>query len=88
MCYFVIGVYGKENHGTHYELVLNETQKHKLITPGHQVRLSLNPQEKTYLKFSFPKKSTPESKLYLNVDAIWGNFTIFISKENEFPNEK
>lgn len=52
------------------------------------MRLSLNPQEITYLKFSYPKKSSPESKLFLNVDAIWGNFTIFLSKENEFPVDK
>lgn len=43
ICYFVVGVVGKENHGTHFEVVLTEKEEHKLVTPGHLVKVSMSP---------------------------------------------
>lgn len=84
----MVGVVGEEDHGTHFDLVLHENEKHRLITPGHLLKLSLNPQQTTYLKFSYPHKSTSESQLILSIDPIWGNFSVHISKDNEQPDAK
>lgn len=45
ICYFVIGIIGKENHGTHYDITLHEDNKHRLITPGHLLKTHLAPTE-------------------------------------------
>ena len=85
VCQFVVGVKGKENHGTHYELSLRESNFHRLIIPGHSLSLDTEPLEKTFVKLSFPHKNSPMSKLYLSVEALWGKFNIYISKSEEFP---
>lgn len=85
ICYFVIGVHGKENHGTHYDLTLHEDNQHRLITPGHLIKINLSPQEVQYFKFSYPYQKR-DGKLIFSIEAVWGNFSIFISKKNEFPN--
>ena len=55
--------------------------------PGHSIKLDLNSEETQYLKFSYPNKSSFNAQLFLEVDAIWGNFTIYISKSVEYPDE-
>jgi hypothetical protein len=88
VCQFVIGVKGKENHGTHFELSIREEDFHRLIIPGHSLSLDIDPLEKTYVKLSFPHKSSAFSKLFLSVDALWGKFDVYISKTEEFPTKE
>ena len=88
VCQFVIGVKGKENHGTHFELSIREEDFHRLIIPGHSLSLDIDPLEKTYVKLSFPHKSSPFSKLFLSVDALWGKFDLYVSKTEEFPTKE
>jgi hypothetical protein len=38
--------------------VLHEQQNHRLIMPGHNIKLDLNSEEIQYLKFSYPSKSS------------------------------
>ena len=83
-CEFVVGVMGHENHGTHYDISLQEQKFHRLMIPGHHMNLNLNPGEKRYLKFSYPK-SDPQAKLFLAVEPIWGDFTLAMSKKEQFP---
>jgi hypothetical protein len=83
-CQFLIGVKGKENHGTHFEISLQETKFHRLMVPGHAVPLKLNPDQTVYLKFSNPSRSD-SSKLFLNVEALWGAFDVAVSKKNSYP---
>lgn len=84
ICQFIVGVKGSENHGTHYDISLQESKFHRLMMPGHAMNLNLNPEEITYLKFSYPKSQTG-TKLYLSIEPIWGNFSISMSKKEEFP---
>lgn len=84
LCEFIIGVKGSENHGTHYDISIQENRFHRLIMPGHPINVNLNPDETTYLKFSYPK-SANGTKLYLSVEPIWGDFAVHISKKVEFP---
>ena len=88
VCQFAIGVKGKENHGTHYELSLREEEFHRLVLPGHSISLEIEPEEITYVKFSFPSKSSENSKLFLSIEAVWGSFDAYLSKQEEFPNEE
>lgn len=83
-CQFVIGLTGKENHGTHYEITLHEMMFHRLMIPGHSIPLNLDSEQKVYMKFSHPSRSD-SSKLFLSVEALWGSFSVTISKENLFP---
>ena len=84
-CRFLIVVVGKEDIGTHYEISLQENRFHRLITPGHLMNLSLLPMEKKYIKFSFPSVHNDNSELYLSIENIWGSFSIYIDKEDQFP---
>ncbi len=84
ICIFAIGVLGKENHGTHFDIVVQESNFHRLLTPGHSLKLNLNQKEQVYLKFSYPSTSYSE-RLFLSVESIWGDFNIFIDKQNEYP---
>lgn len=84
ICEFVIAVKGNENHGTHYDISLQESNFHRLMMPGHAVNLNLNPEEVVYLKFSYPK-NVGGAKLYLSIEPIWGSFSITMSKKEEYP---
>ena len=84
ICQFIIGVKGNEDHGTHYDISLQESKFHRLMMPGHPMNLNLNPEEIVYLKFSYPK-SQSGTKLYLSIEPIWGNFAISMSKKEEYP---
>ena len=86
-CEFVIGVRGSENHGTHYDISIQESKFHRLMIPGHSMNLNLNPKQERYLKFSYPKTS-PQAKLFLSVEPIWGNFTLSLSKKEQFPTKE
>ena len=87
ICQFVIGVKGKENHGTHYDLSLHESQFHRLIIPGHSVPINIYKDEIVYLKFSFPHQSDKNNKLLLSIEPIWGDFVVMMSKSQQFPSE-
>lgn len=82
-CQFVIGVKGKENHGTHYELSLQESNFHRLLVPGHRVTLYLNEKEVKYFKFSKP--SGVSGNLQLAIENLWGSFDVFVSRSELFP---
>ena len=88
VCQFVVGVKGKENHGTHYELSLRESSFHRLIIPGHTLSLNIEPLEKTYVKLSFPSKTNPSSKLFMSVESLWGEFDLYLSKTEEYPSKE
>lgn len=83
-CSFVVGVRGKENHGTHFEISLHETNFHRLITPGHAIPLSLSSEQTVYLKFSYPGRSK-KSGLFLSVEALWGSFDVVLSRKEVYP---
>lgn len=83
-CQFVVGVRGKENHGTHFEITLQEQNFHRFMVPAHSVPLSLSPEQIVYLKFSHPLRSD-KAKLFLNVEALWGSFGVAISKKEQYP---
>lgn len=84
-CNFSIGIKGKENHGTHYEISLNENKFHRLLLPGHSLSLDLQPNEISYLKFSIPHSDANNTRLFLSIESIWGDFDVYISKKKEFP---
>jgi predicted phosphodiesterase len=63
LCHFVIGVRGQQDQGSHYELSIQESKFHRLMVPGHQVKLSLEEEQTVYLKLSYPGQSKG-SKLY------------------------
>lgn len=87
LCEFVIGVKGKENHGTHYDLTLHESNYHRLMIPGHSISINMIREEVLYLKFSYPSKTDKSMKLYLTVEPIWGDFTVLVSKNTQYPSE-
>lgn len=86
-CEFVIGVKGKENHGTHYEVSLQEANFHRLMIPGHSVPINLNADQTVYMKFSYPAKNK-DSSLYLSIEALWGSFDVFLSKSDVYPSDR
>ena len=88
VCQFVIGVLGKENHGTHYELSLRESNFHRLVIPGHSISLNIEPKEETFVKLSLPHSTTPKSKLYLSIESLWGEFDMYLAKEEEYPSKE
>lgn len=45
------------------------------------MKLHLNPQETEYFKFSYPKRKSDNSKLILSIEPVWGNFSVYVSKE-------
>lgn len=47
-------VVGNENHGSHFEIIIQEEKFHYLMIPGHSLSLNLRPDENKYLKFSNP----------------------------------
>ena len=87
LCEFVIGVKGKENHGTHYDLTLHEADFHRLMIPGHSISINSTAGEIVYLKFSYPSKLESNAKLYLSIEPIWGDFAVAVSKNNKYPTE-
>lgn len=40
-CKFIIGVEGKEGHGTHYDISVSENNFHRLIAPGKAFPVNL-----------------------------------------------
>lgn len=84
LCEFIVAIKGIENHGTHYDVSVQESKFHRLIMPGHPLNINLNPEEASYLKFSYPKSKAGTS-LYLSVEPIWGDFSLYISKKVEYP---
>lgn len=87
LCEFVIGVKGKENHGTHYDLTLHESDFHRLMIPGHAIAINSSAEEIIYLKFSYPNRSHSKAKLYLSIEPIWGDFNVAVSKNSQYPTE-
>lgn len=87
VCQFVVGVKGKENHGTHYELSIRESDFHRLVIPGHSLSLDVAPSEKTFVKLSYPHKGSLMAKLFLSVESLWGKFDVYISKTEEYPSK-
>ena len=85
-CNFAIGILGKENHGTHYDITLHENKFHRLMSPNHGFNVELNPNETNYLKFSLPGNTG--SKLYFSIESIYGNFNVYLDKAEEFPSEE
>lgn len=83
-CEFVIGVKGNENHGTHFEISLQESNFHRLMTPGHSVPLNMNSDQTVYLKFSYPTKPK-KANLYLSIEALWGSFDVILSRKESYP---
>ena len=83
-CTFIIGVYGRENHGTHYEISLQETNFHRLMTPGHSVPLNMNAEQTVYLKFSYPSRPR-KANLFLSIEALWGSFDVLLSRKDLYP---
>lgn len=53
-CQFIVVVKGKENHGTHYDISIQEKQFHRLMVPGKVFALDLLENERAFLKFSYP----------------------------------
>ena len=84
MCEFVIGVKGKQNHGTHFDLSLHESKFHRLMIPGNSMSLGLQADEVVYLKFSYPHHKF-ENQLFLQVDPLWGSFDLLMSKTQKYP---
>jgi len=84
ICEFVVGVFGKENHGSHYEISLTPTQFHRLMLPGHVAALNLAPEEEAFLKFSLTPRGS--ANVHLSVEPLWGSFDVFVSKTESFPN--
>ena len=87
LCEFIIGVKGKENQGTHYDITLHESKHHRLMIPGHSIAVNMVKEEVVFLKFSYPNKSNKNMKLYLAVEPQWGNFKLLMSKTNAYPTE-
>lgn len=87
LCEFVIGVKGKENHGTHFDITLHESDFHRLMIPGHAIAINSTSEEIVYLKFSYPNRLNPKSKLLLSIEPLWGDFSVAVSKTNKFPTE-
>lgn len=85
-CNFAIGILGKENHGTHYDITLHENKFHRLMSPNHGFNVNLNPGEMNYLKFSLPGNT--KAKLYFSIESIYGNFNVYLDKHQEFPSEE
>lgn len=84
-CQFAVGVRGKENHGTHFELTLHERRFHRLLVPGHAVSLSLGQNEQRLFKFS--RAAMAPGELALSVEALWGSFELFLSRTSQFPSK-
>ena len=88
ICQFAVAVLGKENLASHYELSLRDSEFHRLMVPGHTMALQIEPKVKTHLKFSFPKRHSETSELYLSVNTLWGSFDMFLSKVEPFPSKE
>lgn len=78
ICQFVVGVHGKENHGTHFELSLHESSYHRLLIPGHSIQLQISAGESRFFKLS--SSTARESEFILYYESLWGAFDIFVSK--------
>lgn len=77
---------GKQNNGSHFDLVLHQQDIPRLLTPGHTLLVKMNPEEKTLFKYSFPRRSSTNIKLFMEVEGIWGNFNLYVSK-SPLPDE-
>lgn len=42
-CNFLIAIQGQENHGTHFEILVQENKFHYLMVPGHSITISMGP---------------------------------------------
>lgn len=78
-CDFLIVVMGLENHGTHFEILVQENKFHYLMIPGHSITINLVAGQQKYLKFSNPNSSQRDN-LYMQVDPYWGSFELFLDK--------
>ena len=87
LCEFVVGVKGKEEHGTHYDISLQEGSNHRLLVPNNPLHIDLGPLETRHLKFSYPKEHQT-ADLFLSVEPFWGNFNVFISRKEQHPNDE
>jgi hypothetical protein len=87
-CLYVIGILGKENHGTHFDISLTENDLQKQLTPGYNANINMIAGEKQHFKFSYPANYNRGDKLFFEVDSVWGNFKVFLDKERENPDEK
>ena len=87
LCQFAVGVLGKEDGSSHFEISLSDETNHRLMIPGHSISVNLEPLTKNFFKFSFPNTNTENSQLFLSVESLWGEFQVFISKKAEFPDK-
>ena len=87
LCQFAVGVLGKEDGSSHFEISLSDEKNHRLMIPGHSISVKLEPLTKNYFKFSFPNTNTENSQLFLSIESLWGEFQVFISKKSEYPNK-
>ena len=82
-CEFAIGILGKENRGSHFEVSLTPQKFHRMMLPGHTHSLRLESREVAYLKFSNPSSSF--QGLSLSIQPLWGTFEVFFSRTEQFP---
>ena len=88
ICQFAVAILGKENIASHYELSLRNADFHRLMIPGHTMNVQLEPKVKTHFKFSFPKRHSAFSQLYLSVNTLWGKYNMYLSKMEPFPSKE
>ena len=87
ICQFAIAILGKENLASFYELSVSEEKFHRLMIPGHSMTFDLPKDGQTYTKLSFPSKNSPDSKLYLSIETLYGDYDMFLSKIEQYPNK-
>lgn len=83
LCEFVIGIMGRENHGSHFEISLTPMRFSRLMVPNHILHQKLAADETAFMKFSYPGKG--KAQLTLNIEPLWGSFQVFLSRVEQFP---
>lgn len=78
---------GKEDHGTHFDISVQEKMYHRLMNPGKVFSVDLLENEISYFKFSYPSQE-PKTCLHFQIEYEYGDFEVFVSRSNEFPSKE
>lgn len=83
-CNFAIAVKGSSPEPCWYEIRVLEPHYHLLLVSGQTIDLVMEANERRYFKFSSPIFEQ-DHRLFLAVNNLYGNFSVYISKEHQFP---
>jgi hypothetical protein len=87
-CYFAIAIKPRGNQRTYYHLTLSEGEFHRLMVPGHEIKLVLQPEQKMHLKFSVAPQKEVDLKLFFQMMPQYGTFNVYMSKSIRFPSKE